>query len=106
MTTRIYFTSWGSGNFEAPAYAMTGITTGTIHQQDCERVAQAIARKSGAEVCGRVRPDGYSKSHGGAYYRQFQFTIGTPVSGGGWSPVAEVSFKIHRAIYLDEGGEA
>jgi len=103
MATRIYFTAWGRGNFEAPAYAMTG------EERDCERVAQAIARKSGAEVCGQVRPDGYSRSGGlqpesggGVYCAQFTCTIGTPVRGGGWSPVAEVSFKIHRAIYLDD----
>jgi len=101
MATRIHFTAWGRGNFEAPAYAMTGASLGNYWEQDFERVARAIARKSGAVVCSQVRADGYSKGTGGVYYAQFTCTLGKPVSGGGWSHVAEVSFKIHHAIYLD-----
>lgn len=98
MATRIHFTAWGRGNFEAPAYAMTG----EVWEQDCERVAQAIARKSGAEVCRNVRPEGFHRAIDGACHAQFSFTIGTPVQGGGWSPVAEVWFAFdHPIFYID-----
>jgi hypothetical protein len=96
---RIYFTAWGRGRFAEPRYAISSEADG--RHADGERVASAIARKSGLSVA-TLRPDGLNDG-----LRQYQATLGRRVRTGGWSPVAEISFVIeddcNRAIAHLEG---
>ena len=90
---RIYFTAWGRGTWEAPAWAML------VGEWDdpSDAVARAIARKSGLDICG-FRPDGCGVTRGEIDSHHYQMTLGIHLRSGGYAPEAEVWFSIATQV--------
>lgn len=89
---RIYFSAWGADlkKLNLPSYAiMTDNDFSRI-----EAVSRAIARKNNLHICAGPRSEGTALENGKAYENHFAFTLGQPVSSGGYTPVAEVWVSI------------
>lgn len=91
MTKRVNFSAWGNrvDRINLPAYAMRG-----EYETDLEAVVRACQRSSGLVCCAGPRNEGTSLSGGQPHENHYAFTLGRSVTGGGFSPRAEVWISI------------
>jgi hypothetical protein len=91
MSNRVKFSAWGRkvDRITLPAYAMR-----KDYETDLEAVVRACERASGLVCCAGPRNEGIAISGGKLEANHYAFTLGRPVSGGGYSPEAEVWISI------------
>ena len=89
MKTRINFNTWGRGldKISIPSFAYREYD----RLNAIEFVVKAFERKNNLVCCAGPKDEGKTfDRRGNVESHHYQFTLGQKVSGGGYSPVAEI----------------